>query len=452
MKALLVIDVQREYMARYDISLLRRINQRIQYAIDKQELIIYVRNVRVLRNSKETYEFAENLNICSQYVIMKKKASAFSNSELLKILQQNSVSDIEMIGVDGNYCVASSARDAAKLGYNTCLSVEYIGVQNEGRFAMTCKDLKERGISIQRGNNMDLKIIKDYRENETIRHSFNKLAMEIFGIDFESWYQHGFWTERYKPYSVLLDGEVVANVSVNRMTMRTPEKEYHVMQLGTVMTYEQYRNRGYIRMLMEEIDKDYAGQTDGFYLFASDSVLEFYPKFGFEPAEEFQTVREKEADGHMVTGGLDKKAFTAQKVPMETREDWDRLVKCIEKSVPNSRFEMMDNAQLAMFYLSSFMKDNVYYVADEDAYVVAEIADSELFLTAVYADHVVDLDKIRNAFGDGFSEVRLGFIPLSEDGYAVLPYKQEDCTLFLKGNCWKEYRQDKLRFPELSHA
>ena len=152
MKALLVIDVQIEYMARYDIGLLRRINQRIQYAVDKLELIIYVRNVRVLRNSKETYEFAENLNICSQYVIMKKKASAFSNSELLQILQQNSVSDSEMIGVDGNYCVASSARDAAKLGYNTCLSVEYIGVQNEGRFAMTCKDLKERGISIQRGD------------------------------------------------------------------------------------------------------------------------------------------------------------------------------------------------------------------------------------------------------------------------------------------------------------
>ena len=102
--------------------------------------------------------------------------------------------------------------------------------------------------------------------------------------------------------------------------------------------------------------------------------------------------------------------------------------------------------------MSYVMKDNVYYVADEDAYVVAELEDSELFLTAVYADHVVDLDKIRNAFGDGFSEVRLGFTPLSEDGYAVLSYKQEDCTLFLKGNCWKAYRQDKLRFPELSHA
>ena len=46
---------------------------------------------------------------------------------------------------------------------------------------------------------MALEIVKNYRENEELRHSFQALAMEIFGIDFESWYQHGFWTERYNP-------------------------------------------------------------------------------------------------------------------------------------------------------------------------------------------------------------------------------------------------------------
>ncbi|MDD6812461.1 MAG: GNAT family N-acetyltransferase [Lachnospiraceae bacterium] len=299
---------------------------------------------------------------------------------------------------------------------------------------------------------MDLKIVKSYRENETIRHSFNKLAMEIFGIDFESWYQHGFWTERYNPYSVLLDGEIVANVSVNRMTMHTPEKEYHVMQLGTVMTYEQYRNRGYIRMLMEEIEKDYAGKADGFYLFGNDSVLQFYPKFGFEPAEEFQAVKAKTENSKAGKSESCEKLLTAEKVPMETQEDWNRFMQYIEKSVLNSCFEMVDNAQLAMFYLSSFMKDNVYYVAEEDVFAVAEMEDSSLLLTAVYADHVVDLKKVIAAFGREFQEVRLGFTPLTDDDFDMIPYKEDDCTLFLKGDCWNEYRQAKLRFPELSHA
>lgn len=294
---------------------------------------------------------------------------------------------------------------------------------------------------------MEFEIVKNYRENETLRHSFEKLAQETFGIDFESWYQNGFWTNRYNPYSVLLDGEIVANVSVNQMKMRLAEKEYHFIQLGTVMTYEKHRNKGYIRRIMEEIEKDYA-EVDGFYLFGNDSVLDFYPKFGFKPAQEFQMVKGKVKNCN--DNGIN--TFTAKKVPMETPNDWEFMVQQIEKSVPNSRFEMVDNSQLAMFYLSSFMKDNVYFVESENAYVVAEVDGTELLLTAIYAEQVVDLDKVIAAFGNEIEEVKLGFTPLEDSGFETIPYKEEDCTLFLKGNAWEAYRKDKLRFPELSHA
>lgn len=58
-------------------------------------------------------------------------------------------------------------------------------------------------------------IIKNYRDNEQLRHSFNELAMKTFDIDFEDWYQNGYWTDRYNPHSIVIDGKVVANVSVN---------------------------------------------------------------------------------------------------------------------------------------------------------------------------------------------------------------------------------------------
>ena len=58
-------------------------------------------------------------------------------------------------------------------------------------------------------------IIKNYRDNEQLRHSFNELAMKTFDIDFEDWYQNGYWTDRYNPRSIVIDGKVVANVSVN---------------------------------------------------------------------------------------------------------------------------------------------------------------------------------------------------------------------------------------------
>lgn len=57
--------------------------------------------------------------------------------------------------------------------------------------------------------------MKDYKHNENLRKSFNELATMIFGIHFEDWYEQGFWSQRYIPFSYIDKGRVVANVSVN---------------------------------------------------------------------------------------------------------------------------------------------------------------------------------------------------------------------------------------------
>ena len=61
-----------------------------------------------------------------------------------------------------------------------------------------------------------IEVIKNYRDNAQLRASFNELAKKTFWIDFEDWYQNGYWTDLYNPYSIIMDGRVVANVSVNR--------------------------------------------------------------------------------------------------------------------------------------------------------------------------------------------------------------------------------------------
>ena len=135
------------------------------------------------------------------------------------------------------------------------------------------------------------KLEKNYRNNDTLRKSFNELAQKTFGFDFEDWYQNGFWGDNYNPYSIVIDGKVVSNVSVNKTDMLMDGEVKHFLQLGTVMTDEQYRNKGLSRMLMEQIELDYAGKVDGIYLFANDSVLDFYPKLGFQKAKEYQYSR-----------------------------------------------------------------------------------------------------------------------------------------------------------------
>ncbi|WP_425524554.1 isochorismatase family protein [Diplocloster hominis] len=43
----------------------------------------------------------------------KETASAFSNPELQGILRKNQIPEIEITGIDGNFCIASTAIDSA---------------------------------------------------------------------------------------------------------------------------------------------------------------------------------------------------------------------------------------------------------------------------------------------------------------------------------------------------
>ena len=81
-----------------------------------------------------------------------------------------------------------------------------------------------------------MNIIHGYRADKQLRDSFNRLAEQTFGLNFEGWYQNGFWGENYDPHSIVIDGEVVSNVSVNRTDLVFGGRRYHILQLGTVMT------------------------------------------------------------------------------------------------------------------------------------------------------------------------------------------------------------------------
>ena len=111
-----------------------------------------------------------------------------------------------------------------------------------------------------------MNIIHGYRDDKALRDSFNRLAEQTFCLNFEGWYQNGFWGDNYDPHSIVIDGEVVSNVSVNRTDLVFGGRRYHILQLGTVMTAPEYRGRGLNRAIMEYIEREYA-DADGIYLY-----------------------------------------------------------------------------------------------------------------------------------------------------------------------------------------
>ncbi|MBE5844954.1 MAG: GNAT family N-acetyltransferase [Butyrivibrio sp.] len=287
---------------------------------------------------------------------------------------------------------------------------------------------------------MSVSIEKNYRDNEALRASFNKLAENTFGLNFENWYQNGFWKDNYIPYSVVIDGEVVSNVSVNACNMNYKGKEVKLIQLGTVMTKEDQRGKGYSRMLMEEVMKDYEGKVDGMYLWGNDSVIDFYPKFGFKEAKEYQYSKEVEQTGQDKT----------TKVPMNNKQDFDKMVEILATRSQNSRMYMVGNTGLYMFYLSQFMTENVFYIADCDSYAIAELEDDTLILHTIIGD--AGVDEVIKSFGAQVKRVVLCFTPNETQGFEENEVHEEDSTFFVQGRFFEENKDARFMFQAITHA
>lgn len=283
-----------------------------------------------------------------------------------------------------------------------------------------------------------MEIIKNYRNNKQLRDSFNALAEATFGLNFENWYQMGYWGDNYNPYSIVMDGKIVANVSLNRTDMVINGQRKRLYQIGTVMTYPEYRNRGLIRAIMVEIEKD-TRDADGMYLFGNDEVVEFYPKFGFVPGKEYLYTKPVSQTGENLW----------KMVPMDKKENRDALKAAMAENTFQTGCTMVDNPELIFFYAAQFMQENVYYWEEKNTWAIAETEDCNLLLHNVFSASSISLDDVISAFGAEVKTVTLGFAPENAEGFTIEDYHEEDCNFFVKGEVFGD---KKLRIPSLSHA
>lgn len=100
-----------------------------------------------------------------------------------------------------------------------------------------------------------------------IGQSLSDLAKLIFGINL------GDWDEKYIPFSYVEGNKVIANVSANVLDLIVQGEKISALQIGTVMTHPDYRNRGLSASLMENVLKEYENKNELIYLFANHRLL-----------------------------------------------------------------------------------------------------------------------------------------------------------------------------------
>ena len=290
-----------------------------------------------------------------------------------------------------------------------------------------------------------MRLVKDYMNNDTMRHALNELTEKTFGFNFESWVTNGYFEGDYIPYSFEEDGKIISNVSANRMHFIQNGVKRLYIQIGTVMTAKERRNQGLARKLMENVIEEYEGKCDGIYLFGNLNAVGFYRKLGFEERMQYRyklkdNVRAERRNGFVRLDSSNEKSKKA-------------YCEAVRNSVANGVFEQENKYGLQMFYTSNL--ENVYYSKDIDCFVVMEQDSDTITLHSVISQKNISLEKVISEIGVPYKELKLGFTPGKNetDLFEAVPFDGgDDYRLFCRGKELESIEKEKLYFPTFSHA
>ncbi|MGL5675443.1 MAG: hypothetical protein ACRDDX_03435, partial [Cellulosilyticaceae bacterium] len=186
---------------------------------------------------------------------------------------------------------------------------------------------------------------------------------------------------------------------------------------------------------------EWQDKCDGIYLYANDTVLDFYPKFGFEKATEY---------GYSKPINVKPTGFI--KLNMDQEDDVKLLENYYNKGNPFSERPMLHNFGLLMFYCGSFIKDCVYYSEALACVVIASYEENVMTCYDIYCDASKDRDFILQSVAQQeTTTVTLGFMPKETVGCTVKALENED-QLFVYSHKENMFNESKMMLPLLSHA
>lgn len=278
--------------------------------------------------------------------------------------------------------------------------------------------------------------------------SFNYLYDLALDGDYSPWYSKGYWDESLIPFFIVKDDIVVANVSVAPMQLVSCSKNIAVLQISTVMTHPDYRMQGLSAYLMDYVMNKYKNQYEFMYLFANESVLDFYPKFGFERVDESSyKLKNLSFKEYIKTSWI--------KLCPDNIEDLKLLEILIQdaSSLRSKKLAFKNTQCLTMFHFILQFEESLYYCKELNCLVIMEYDDEVLRIYDVFSKEEVDWNYlIKCILKEGIEEVQFFFIPNADfDGQLEIekdPF--DDDALFIYPNK-RDLLPEHFMFPITSH-
>ena len=291
-------------------------------------------------------------------------------------------------------------------------------------------------------NRKEYQYISNSIKNEEFRESYFNLAHKVFGVNFRPWYQSGFCSESFIPYTLYTNGIAVSSVGVVLNNFKWGGKLKRYAQISTVMTESSHRMQGLGRWLLETVIEEWKKKCDAVYLYANDSVVDFYPMFGFMPVDEYR-----------YSLSVTKRNGDFRKLDLSIQNDVDLLVKKHKESNRLSLLSMQDDVEIMMFHCITFLRDYIYYIEEYDAIVIAKQDGHEIFCYDIYSDGLNSISSMLSTIASTDScTAMLGFTPKEASAYTVEKANEGNTTLFVLNGMENILTENKITLPFLSRA
>ena len=268
---------------------------------------------------------------------------------------------------------------------------------------------------------------------------------EVFGLQFDEWFKRGFCNDNFICYSYIYNRQIIANISINKFYIINNGELKKGIQLGNVMTKAEYRNRGLIRHLMNEVFLDFEKECDFIYLFSNDLVLDFYPKFGFKRVSEYKYT--------INTFDISKAKSKIRKLNLNLNEDKTILESIIYNRNPvSNKLGIINDLWPLRVYCYYKFRENLYYLEDKKIILILDRNDHILTIYDILSLNNYDLDEVIEMTVESNDKlIELKFVPEVKKYILKTEKKNEDNdTLFVK-ECCGSLNGDIL-FPITSHT
>ncbi|EAC7125545.1 TPA: GNAT family N-acetyltransferase, partial [Listeria monocytogenes] len=210
------------------------------------------------------------------------------------------------------------------------------------------------------------------------------------------------------------------------------------------MTHPNYRGQGLAKNLLNHVIAKYEDQYDFLYLFANDTVLDFYPKFGFERIEESSFTVD--------ACNLKKKASKLKKLNPDNKTDFQLISRIVSKRAPLSNIlDVKESEDLLMFYVLIALKNELYYLEELDVIVLMEQEGTDLYVLDILSTKKLDVVEVLSYLSTKKIEtIHLLFTPEKSKYIDAAYIIETEDMLFVRPNVLTS--ENYFLFPATSHA